>query len=196
MIPDVTPRSKYFAWLRSAKLRWYALVLIAVVLLALLPSLAHAVPELDLRAQDPRSLNADLRGQWQSTLVQAPNLDAMQAFDAAVVWAWPESQFATPLQTALALKPLRLQHGERLVSRLSLQVPAAENSLILDLPMPRLDIAHLSYRYSDGNVDGAWVHEMAGDQIPMVRWPFAHHNPAFAIPAKQGNLQIVLEIGH
>jgi GGDEF domain-containing protein len=191
MIPDKSPRSNRLAQLRSAKLWWYVLVVLAVVLLALLPGLARAVPLLDLRAQEPRSLSVDLRGQWQSARVQAPNPDPMQAFDAAAVWAWPESQFSVPsMQTVM--QPVRLQYGERLVSRLTLQVAASENSLILELPMPRLDIAHLSYRYDDSE----WVHDRAGDQIPMVHWPFAHRNPAFAIPAKQGNLQIVLEIGH
>ncbi len=191
MIPDKSPRTKRLAWLRSARLRWYALVLLAVILLALLPSLARAVPLLDLRAQDPHSLSTDLRAALQSARVQAPNPDPMKAFDAAAVWAWPEDRFTVP-----AAQSFRLEHGERLVSRLTLQVQASENSLVLDMPMPRLDIAHLSYRYVDAKGEGAWVHGVAGDQVPMVHWPFAHRNPAFAIPAKEGDLQIVLEIGH
>jgi GGDEF domain-containing protein len=201
MIPDKPPcpRSAWLAWLLSAKLGWYALVAIALILLALLPGLARAVPLLDLRAQQPGKLDTDLRVQMQSARVQAPNPDPMQAFDAAQVWAWPESQFTAPPGQTI-IEPVRMLYGDRLVSRLALQVPASDNGLVIDLPMPRLDIAHLSYRYVNGNGNGnenvQWVHGMAGDQIPMVHWPFTNRNPAFVIPAKEGNLQIVLEIGH
>jgi hypothetical protein len=43
VIPDKPTRLLRLAWLRSAKLRWYVLVLLAVILLALLPSLSRAV---------------------------------------------------------------------------------------------------------------------------------------------------------
>jgi GGDEF domain-containing protein len=175
-------------WLRSAKLRWYALALLAAILLALLPGLSDAAPSLDLRGSDLQDLRLDLRTQWQAQRVQAPQLQPSQSMDAATVWGQPNSQF----DSTLDLKPVKLALGERLVGRLALQMKLNDQGLVLELPMPRLDTAHLSYRYNDE----PWTHAMAGDQIPMVQWPFRHRNPAFFLPAKQGELQLVLEIGH
>ncbi len=176
------------AWLRSAKLRWYALALLATILLALLPGLSDAAPSVDLRSSNLHDLRMDLRTQWQIHRMQTPHPQALQSVGAATVWGWPDSQFATGLD----LKPVKLALGERLVGRLALQMKEGDQGLVLELPMPRLDEAHLSYRYNDG----PWTHAMAGDQVPMVQWPFSHRNPAFFLPAKQGELQMVLEIGH
>lgn len=153
---------------------------------------AQGVPTLDLRTQTTDAvitqLPLDLRSHWQSTRVAAPSADATQPYDAEAVWQWPASQFEVTPQAAAQ----RLNARERWIGRLALQVAPSDAGLMIDLPMPRLDIAHISYRYDNQ----PWVHLMAGDQIPMVRWPFAHRSPAFPLPAKQGLLQIVLELGH
>ncbi len=149
---------------------------------------ALAVPLADFSKQSHSQMALNLHPLWQFAKLQAPNAKPEEAFDAAQVWAWPEAQFAAPQ----AAKPFTLSQGERWVGRLRLQLPPSEQGVMLEIPMVRLDIAHLSYRYNDG----PWRRAMAGDQIAMVRWPFAHRSPAFPIPTDSGELQLVLELGH
>jgi 7TMR-DISM extracellular 2 len=151
--------------------------------------LAHAVPILDLRAQEPHSININLLDTWQSLRLQDDRTAKYTALDAQTVWQWPDSKFAVDAAQSVS-EPLKA--GERWVSRLQLQVAPSSQGLVVDLPMPRLDITHLSYRYDNE----PWVDGTAGDQIPMTQWPIAHRNPAFPIPAKGGNLQLVVQIAH
>lgn len=188
MATDDKHPKRLFTWLRSANVRWYVLAVLAVILLALLPGLSDAAPSVELRSQDLQNVRLDLRTQWQTQRTKTTNAPQLKALDPSVVWDWPDSQF----NAGLDLKAVKLELGERLVSRLALQTKADAQGLVLDLPMPRLDAAHLSYRYNGE----PWVHAMAGDQIPMVQWPFFHRSPAFFLPAKSGELQLVLEIGH
>jgi GGDEF domain-containing protein len=154
----------------------------------LLVSLAQAAPTLDLGGLDPSRLQIDLRAHWQTARLAAQDRAGTVPIDAQAVWSMPDSQFAAGQQA-----PVKLRAGERLVARLAVKVQASQNDLLVELPMPRLDIVHLSYRYDN---DGAWVHRVAGDQIPMVDWPFANRHPVFVVQAKPGNLQIVLDVAH
>ena len=169
------------------------LVTLAFWLVLMLPCawvpLAHAVPVLDLRAQEPHSINVDLLETWQNLRLQDDRTAKYTALDPQTIWQWPDSQFAAAAGQS-ASEPLKA--GERWISRLQLQVSPSSQGLVVDLPMPRLDIAHFSYRYDDE----PWVNGTAGDQIPMTQWPIAHRNPAFPIPAKAGNLQLVVQIAH
>lgn len=151
---------------------------------------AQAVPLLDLRSQDARQIKIDLRDHWQTQWISAQKLLATQARDPIDIWALPDSAFSAGAGSSGAT--LRFEAQDRLLGRVVLQVQEQPYSMVLELPMPRLDAAHLSYRYNDE----PWVHAAAGDQISMLQWPFANRNPAFLIPAKSGQLQLVLEIGH
>lgn len=142
----------------------------------------------DFSKQGRSQMSVNLHSLWQFAKVQAPDAKPEEAFDAALVWAWPEAAFAAPQMA----KPFTLNQGERWVGRLRLQLPPSDQGVMLEIPMVRLDIAHLSYRYNDG----PWVRAMAGDQIAMLRWPFAHRSPAFPLPTRPGELQLVLELGH
>lgn len=174
-------------------LRLRSVVKLAFWWLMLLPCVwvpsVHAVPTLDLRAQDTHSINTNLLDAWQSMRMQDDRTAKYTAIDPQTVWLWPDSQFE---DGAAQPKSVTLKAGERWVGRLQLHVAPSSQGLVVDLPMPRLDITHLSYRYDDE----PWVHGTAGDQIPMTQWPFAHRNPAFPLPAKAGNLQLVVQIAH
>ncbi len=145
----------------------------------------HAAPQIDLRQQDRASLNMDIRATWQTAMVLGRSIAPTTPLDAQAVWLLPESQFK-PGQ----MMPVTVKNGERLVGRWSMLLGDSSQDLLVELPMPRLDVVHLSYRYNND----AWTQISAGDQIPMVKWPFVNRNPAFAIPPKTGELQIVLDV--
>lgn len=171
-------------WLRFVLKFWLLLVLQC----AWLPP-SQAMPTLDLRAQDAQQININLLNSWQSVRLQDNRTAKYTAIDPQAVWLWPDSQFALE---AAQPKSLLLRAGERWIGRLQVQVAPSLQGLVVNLPMPRLDIAHLSYRYDNE----PWIHGVAGDQIPMTQWSFAHRNPTFPIPARAGNLQLVVQIMH
>ncbi len=144
-----------------------------------------AAPQLDVSPQDRARLRMDVRSSWQTTMVPGAGAAPSLPLDAQAVWLWPDSQFKSG-----AAAPVTVKNGERLVGRVSLLVGASPHSLLVELPMPRLDVVHLSYRYNDE----AWTQATAGDQVPMVKWPFANTAPVFVIPPKAGELHIVVEI--
>jgi GGDEF domain-containing protein/riboflavin transporter FmnP len=148
----------------------------------------HALPVLDLSAQDARYFSVDIRQHWHAQWLPGQTLPAQQAQDPSVVWALPDSAFS-PTDTR---STLRFLENDRWVGRLALLVHEQPTNMVLELPMPRLDAAHLSYRYNEG----PWIRASAGDQIEMVQWPFANRNPAFFIPTKPGKLHLVLEVAH
>jgi GGDEF domain-containing protein len=156
-----------------------------LALQSLLLGSLHAAPQLDFRQQDRAQVSVDVRSLWQTAMVPGNGLDTAKPLDAQTVWGWPDDRFA-PGKAA----PVTVQNGERFVGRLSVLVQDSPHSLVVELPMPRLDVAHLSYRYDNG----AWVQLTAGDQIPMVQWPFASRSPAFVIPPKPGELQLIVDI--
>ena len=147
--------------------------------------LAQAVPQLDLRLQDRERFSTDVRPVWQTAMVLDKSIAPTQPLDAQAVWAWPDSRFQ-----AGQAQPVTIKNDERLIGRWTMLVADSPHSLFLELPVPRLDLAHLSYRYNDE----AWTRVSAGDQVPMIKWPFPSRNPVFVIPPKTGELQLVLDI--
>jgi GGDEF domain-containing protein len=148
---------------------------------------AAAMPMLNLSGQEATAINTDLQAHWQRTQLGASSSGQAVTLDASAVWSWPDSRFTTA-----STEPVNLQSGESMVGRIALQVAPSQQGLVLALPMTRLDRALLSYRYDDG----PWVQAASGDQIPMQQWPISHTNPAFAVPAQTGNLQLVLQFVH
>ncbi len=145
----------------------------------------HAAPQLDIRQQDLGALRIDVRSTWQTSIVSGQSTPATLPLNAQATWDLPDSQF----QSGKAM-PITIGEGQRLIGRLSVSVGENPHTLLIDLPMPRLDIAHASFRYNNE----PWAQASAGDQIPMVRWPFVNRNPVFVIPPRSGELQIVLDI--
>jgi GGDEF domain-containing protein len=160
-------------------------MLLPLVLQCLLIGTLQAAPQLDLREQDRMRLHTDVRSLWQTALVPGAGADPKLPLDAQTVWSWSDSQF-----TLGKAEPVRVQDGNRLIGRFSVLLQDSPHSLLVDIPMPRLDIVHLSYRYNDE----PWRSVTAGDQIPMVKWPFASRMPVFIIPPKPGELQIIVDI--
>ena len=167
--------------LRRWLFRWPVFVALQVGLCAF----SQAAPQLDLRLQNREQLSTDIRSVWQTAIVHGETTTAVQPLGASTVWSWADSQFE-----AGQAKPLTVKQGERLVGRWSMLLGDNPRSLFLELPVPRLDLVHLSYRHNSD----AWIQVSAGDQVPMVKWPFASRYPVFVIPAKKGELQVVLDV--
>jgi GGDEF domain-containing protein len=160
-------------------------MLLPFVLQCLLMGTLQAAPQLDLREQDRERFNTDVRSVWQTALVPGSGADPTLPLDPQTVWSWPDSQFAPG-----KAEPVRVQDGNRLIGRFSVLLQDSPHGLLVDIAMPRLDIVHLSYRYNNE----AWRSVTAGDQIPMVKWPFANRMPVFVIPPKPGELQIIVDV--
>ena len=156
-----------------------------LALQCLLGGALDAAPQLDLRSQDRARLGIDIRAVWQTAMVQGESISPTQPLNPQAVWGWPDSRFQ-PGQT----RPLTIKDDERLVGRWSMLVKDSPHGLLVELPVPRLDLVHLSYRYNNE----AWTQSSTGDQVPMVKWPFPNRNPVFVIPPKMGELQIVLDV--
>jgi GGDEF domain-containing protein len=159
--------------------------LTAVLLQCFLGGALQAAPQLDLRQQDRARLSMDVRTAWQTAMVPEGSTPSSQPLDAQTVWDWPDSQLKSGQKT-----PVTVKDGERLVGRWSMLVGYSPHSLLVELPMPRLDRLNLSYRYNQD----AWTQVTAGDQVPMVKWPFANRAPVFVIAPKAGDLQMVIEV--
>jgi GGDEF domain-containing protein len=158
-------------------------VLLALQVLWLGP--LQAMPQLDLRQQGHATIDRDLRSVWQTAMVPGLGLDTAKPLDAQTVWSLSDDRFAPG-----KAEPVIVRNGERLVGRLAVWVQDRPHGWVLELPMPRLDVVHLSYRYNEG----VWTQLTAGDQIPMARWPFASRSPAFVIPSRAGELQLIVDI--
>jgi diguanylate cyclase (GGDEF)-like protein len=172
-------------WLLSLCSGWtIALVVLCVGMLSV--GRAYAVPVLDARSANADYLEIDLRSHWQATVVSSTNSVAQASMDPQVVWDLPDAQFG-PLP---AQHRYKLNADQRLIGRLSISMQSQPSSLLVEMPMPRLDAVHLSYRYDAG----PWTDASAGDRIAMVQWPFANRHPVFVIPAKTGQLHVVWNI--
>ena len=156
-----------------------------MLLQCLLLGTLHAAPQLDLRQQDRARMHIDMRSAWQTAMVPGQGMDTALPLVAQTVWSLPDSQFAPGIAG-----PVMVKDGDRLVGRLSVLLEDSPHNLLVDVPMPRLDVVHLSYRYNNE----PWRTVTAGDQIPMIEWPFANRMPVFVIPPKPGELQIIMDI--
>jgi GGDEF domain-containing protein len=139
-----------------------------------------AAPQLDISQQDLAAMRIDVRSAWQTAIIQSNSAPSNKPLDAQSIWELPEAQFKPG-----EAKPITIKPGERLIGRLVLRVGANPHTLLLDLPMQRLDLAHASFRYNDE----PWTQASAGDQIPMV-----NRYPTFVIPPRSGELQIIVDI--
>jgi GGDEF domain-containing protein len=145
----------------------------------------HAAPQITLDKQ-PKSL--DLRGQWETTLVEVPEKANAQSFDPQEVWQWPVQRF----MVKQANHRMVIAANQRLVARFDLVSAHGGEGVYLVFKMPRLDAVHVSYRYGDE----AWTRESAGDTLPVVKWPFFDRQPSFNLPQRPGILSVVVEIAH
>jgi two-component system, sensor histidine kinase LadS len=134
---------------------------------------------------------------WESVVHKGhatPAIADRQATNPDVLWTLEEQNFSAKPRTEI----VKLSQGERLVGRVTIQMPQTAagmdeaNDMFLEIPMPRLDVMHMSYRYDDG----PWIQQSAGDRIAMQAWPLVNRYPAFEIPYRAGKLHLVVELVH
>jgi GGDEF domain-containing protein len=165
-------------------------------LLMLWQGWAMAVPQINwsdmlerLQGKETReSLEIDLRQRWESIVVGSVEPDVEKPLDPDQIWRWPAERFSSMPN----LKPVSLSTGERKIARLSLLTQPTDNDLSVTVMMPRLDAAHLSYRYDNG----PWITLSAGDRLAMNRWPLADRQPTFHINPLSGRLDVVMQFAH
>ena len=168
---------------------------LAVACLALaLHSNAGAVPpplntpEIAQLSQSAAHVSVDVRKLWQSTVIGVNGLPHAKASDPEQLWNHPDAEFKTSSVQGL----MTLQRGQRLVSRMNINISSFGPSMNMSFKMPRLDAVHLSYRYGQE----PWTTASAGDTVPMASWTYSDRQPTFDIPLRPGNLNVVAEIEH
>jgi GGDEF domain-containing protein len=132
--------------------------------------------------------SVDLRQHWQAAVINVGGLPHTQPSDPQALWSLPDAHFKTngvPERT-------RLTQSQRYVARMSMVSSGFGANINLSFLMPRLDAAHLAYRYNQE----PWVVASAGDTIRMDEWAFRDRQPSFDIPLRPGNLNIVVEAAH
>jgi diguanylate cyclase (GGDEF)-like protein len=170
----------------------HILLLIGCILWS--PGVAQAVPsvvtepEFAKLSQGNQQVSIDVRRYWQSALIGVKDLPAQKASDSNTLWNTPDGEF----QVGWMPKRLSLQSGQRYVARLNFKSPSYGDSMHLVFNMPRLDAVHVAYRYNNE----PWSVASAGDTIAMKNWAFSDRQPAFDIPIRPGNLNLVAEIAH
>lgn len=151
------------------------------------PALITA-PEYAKLSQSSEAVSIDVRRHWQTALIGVKDLPVQEPSDAQLLWNTPDAEF----QTGWMPKRLTLTAGQRYVARLNMQQTSFGNSMHLVFNMPRLDAVHVAYRYNQE----PWVIASAGDKIAMNQWSFTDRQPAFDIPIRPGNLNVMAEIAH
>jgi GGDEF domain-containing protein len=169
---------------------------LALLVLMLWHALAGAVPQIDWSDQikaaaqpgQRSTVSVDLHNLWESTIVGGVTTTNAQFFDPDQVWYWPEKRF----NTRIPRQAYVLHEGDRLLARLQIFSEKTGTELNLNMQMPRLDAAHVSYRYEGG----PWTTLSAGDTLAMSDWNLPDRQPSFNIPLLIGRLDVVAEIAH
>jgi GGDEF domain-containing protein len=176
--------------------RWLWLWLLACWLCSSAAVSAQAAPQIDWGRQiqlteksgQHREVTLALQDIWEATRVSAPQLQPTQFFAPDQVWQWPADRFGI----APNRENYMLSEGQRLVARATLFSEQAGTDLNFSAAMPRLDALHLSYRYDNG----PWITLSSGDLLAMQDWALPGRQPAFDIPLRSGQLDLVVEIAH
>jgi GGDEF domain-containing protein len=177
--------------IRRPSWRWLALLVLMLghALAGAVPQIAwtdqiQAVAQPGLRS----TVSVDVLDLWESTIVSGVTTTNAQFFDPEQVWSWSAKRF----NTRMPKQAYALREGDRVLARLQIFSEKAGTELNLSMQMPRLDAAHVSYRY-DG---GPWTTLSAGDTLAMSDWTLPDRQPSFNIPLLMGQLDIVAEIAH
>jgi GGDEF domain-containing protein len=157
---------------------------------------ASAVPQIDWTEQinaasrpgQRSAVSVDLRKVWEITRVAGAFGSNAEFSDPNQVWNWSPKQFSTRVEKSF----YALKQGERLVARIQLLSEKSGTELNLSMQMPRLDAAHVSYRYNSG----PWTTLSAGDTLAMSNWSLPERQPTFNIPLMVGQTDIVVEMAH
>jgi GGDEF domain-containing protein len=151
-----------------------ARVLVAVLLAA--PWFAGAVPSVQLGRTD--------------TVV---NLAPQMALDVLPAQGLPDPDgwWGLPVRPGAQKREpqLDVDAGERVVGRIVLQTNRELEQFVVLVPSPRMDEVRVWYRYGDA---GPWKGAMAGDMVPLSRWPVVGPMPAFPVLLGDQPAQVIV----
>lgn len=104
-------------------------------------------------------------------LLAAREVPASQAIDAEALWAGEDGE---PLPPSARW---RVPADMRIVGRIQLDGQASPGVYVVQVPAAWLDEVQVWHR----TPGSAWRNAVAGDQIPLSRWPFVSQSPAFTV---------------
>jgi len=151
--------------------RFLAGVLLAVPCLA-----AAAIPSVQLARTDSV---ANLAPQMALDVLPARDVPDPDAW-----WALPVRPQAQPREPQL-----EVDAGQRVVGRVVLQASRELEQFVVLVPSARLDEVRVWYRYGDV---GPWKGAMAGDMVPLSRWPIVGPMPAFPVLLGERPAQVIV----
>jgi GGDEF domain-containing protein len=117
-------------------------------------------------------------GQQMSVL----RLDAASAVDPDALWAGRGAELVAPA------RHWQLDAGKRWVGRVTLKGASERASYVVTVPAPSIDDVRIWYR--EGGA--AWQSAVAGDRVPLSRWPFAAQFPAFVLTVQDAPVDLIV----
>jgi GGDEF domain-containing protein len=85
----------------------------------------------------------------------------------------------------------RTEAGQRLVGRATLMAGREKSVYVVFVPSARVDQVQVWYRLRGG---GSWQSGLAGDRVPLSRWPFVGPYPAFPLALDERPLDLVVTV--
>ncbi len=149
------------------------------VLLAV-PGLAAAVPSVQLARTDSVVNLAPQMAQDILPVQEVPDPDAL--------WALPVRPPAQPREPQW-----EVDVGQRAVGRIVLQASRELEEFVVLVPSARMDEVRVWYRYGAA---GPWKGAVAGDMVPMSRWPFVGPMPAFPVLLGERPVQVIVTMAN
>lgn len=111
-------------------------------------------------------------------------LRADEALDADALWEGGAGE-AVPAQ-----RVWRLAAGERMVGRVTLRGSRGRETHVIEVPAASVDEVRVWHREEGG----AWRAAIAGDRVPLSRWPFASQYPAFPIAVGYAPVDVIVAV--
>jgi hypothetical protein len=156
------------------------IVLLARVLvgLALVLCAAPGVAAPELQLSQGRAV-VDLAHEMATETLPAQVLPDPDAF-----WARP-----LPRMDGVATDRWKLRSGERLVGRVTVHGSREREEFVVLIPSSRVDEVQLWYRHQEGD---SWKGAVAGDRVPLSRWPFIGPFPAFPLLVGEKPIDLIV----
>jgi GGDEF domain-containing protein len=113
-------------------------------------------------------------------------LPARDTPDPNAWWALPERPPSQPREPQW-----EVDVGQRVVGRVVLQGSRELEQFVVLIPSARMDEVHVWYRYAG---TAAWKGALAGDMVPLSRWPFVGPMPAFPLLLGERPAEVIVTI--
>ena len=103
----------------------------------------------------------------------------------------PDAFWARPLPKAEAPSADRwtLRSGGRLMGRVTVHGSREREEFVVLVPSARIDEVQVWYRHQDGD---SWKGAVAGDRVPLSRWPFVGPAPAFPLHVGEKPVDLIV----